>query len=445
LRQNAGSQVWSAKAEAPFFAVRGPQNGRLTRHKLTPCPEIDCVRHLLPPGLVAAAELRAVEVGTGADRALTAQNAIPDEQYVKALAHSTGARFDTLARVDRRVCPASDLELIEATKTGILWLRSEQHRVLVIAPQGRAAQKLVQFLRVEPAVSANICLTTGEHLVRFAERHARPALARKAVFELSSAHPEFSASTDHARSTATPVIGGLAVLAAFGWAPDLMTTIVDVALALVFLGWTLLRAMGIVVTACARQLPSRRSGLISDTELPVYSIIVALYRETAAVAGLIDSFRSLDYPFEKLDILLVLEPDDHDTRDALARLHLGPPFTILVAPTAGPRTKPKALNFALPFARGRYVAVFDAEDRPDSDQLRKALQAFQAGNDRLVCVQARLAIDNADETLLTRGIMAQTPQAHLARRPHLIPDRRRLSGEKDSMCSRCSACSRRAA
>lgn len=120
-----------------------------------------------------------------------------------------------------------------------------------------------------------------------------------------------------------------------------------------------------------------------------------------------------NYPAEKLDIKLVLEPDDPETLATVATLKLAAPFEIIAAPDIGPRTKPKALNTALPFARGSFVAVYDAEDRPEPDQLRLALEAFAAGDGRLACVQARLTIDNTSDSWLTRGIMAQTPQAPL--------------------------------
>jgi cellulose synthase/poly-beta-1,6-N-acetylglucosamine synthase-like glycosyltransferase len=87
------------------------------------------------------------------------------------------------------------------------------------------------------------------------------------------------------------------------------------------------------------------------------------------------------------------------------------PITLVRVPVAGPRTKPKALNVALPFARGTFTAIYDAEDRPEPDQLRQALQAFGAGGNRLACVQAPLCIDNTADSWLARGIMAQTPQA----------------------------------
>lgn len=114
-----------------------------------------------------------------------------------------------------------------------------------------------------------------------------------------------------------------------------------------------------------------------------------------------------DYPKERLDIKLVVERDDVLTRDALGRLNLAAPFDVIVAPSAGPRTKPKALNAALPFVRGQYVVVYDAEDRPEPTQLRIALAAFQNGNNRLACVQARLTIDNTADSWLTRLFTAE--------------------------------------
>ena len=102
----------------------------------------------------------------------------------------------------------------------------------------------------------------------------------------------------------------------------------------------------------------------------------------------------------------VLEADDHETRRALERLELGPPFEIIIAPPIGPRTKPKALNVALPFAQGSFTVVYDAEDLPEHDQLRRALATFEAGDERLACVQASLTIDNTADGWLARMFTA---------------------------------------
>jgi glycosyltransferase XagB len=113
-----------------------------------------------------------------------------------------------------------------------------------------------------------------------------------------------------------------------------------------------------------------------------------------------------DYPPEKLDVKFVLEADDRETQAAIGRLALGPPFEIIIAPPIGPRTKPKALDIALPLARGAYTVVYDAEDKPEPDQLRRAVAAFRRGGHRLACVQASLTIDNSVDNWLTRMFTA---------------------------------------
>jgi glycosyltransferase XagB len=105
-------------------------------------------------------------------------------------------------------------------------------------------------------------------------------------------------------------------------------------------------------------------------------------------------------------VKFVVEADDHDTRRALAQLDLGPPFAIIAAPAFGPRTKPKALNVALAFAHGSFTVVYDAEDVPEPDQLRRALDAFTAADEQLACVQASLTIDNTTDSWLARMFTA---------------------------------------
>jgi cellulose synthase/poly-beta-1,6-N-acetylglucosamine synthase-like glycosyltransferase len=104
---------------------------------------------------------------------------------------------------------------------------------------------------------------------------------------------------------------------------------------------------------------------------------------------------------------LVLEADDRETRARLDAMQLCAPFELVIAPQVSPRTKPKALNAALPSARGAFVAIYDAEDRPEPDQLRRALDAFAAGDGQLACAQARLTIDNTADNWLVRMFTAE--------------------------------------
>jgi len=145
------------------------------------------------------------------------------------------------------------------------------------------------------------------------------------------------------------------------------------------------------------ELPKRR-----DENLPRYTILVPLYRESAVLGTLLDALAALDYPRDKLEILLVVETGDRETHTALRALALPGNARVHVVPRGAPRTKPRALNFGLVFASGEFVTVYDAEDIPEPDQLRRALAAFEAGGERLGCVQARLNIYNPGQNWLTR-------------------------------------------
>ena len=139
-----------------------------------------------------------------------------------------------------------------------------------------------------------------------------------------------------------------------------------------------------------------------ENALPVYSILAPMYRESGSIGQLIAALTQLNYPPEKLDIKLILEEDDLITLEALKNISLPEQFEILRVPPLAPRTKPKALNFALQSARGEFMVIYDAEDIPGANQLRKALAAFRADGPKLACLQARLNYYNAGENWLTR-------------------------------------------
>lgn len=98
----------------------------------------------------------------------------------------------------------------------------------------------------------------------------------------------------------------------------------------------------------------------------------------------------------------MVEADDRETRAALEAAGLPGYAEVVAAPSGEPRTKPRALNVALPLARGEFVTVFDAEDVPDPGQLRLAVSTFRRSEPDVACLQARLAIDNAADGWLTR-------------------------------------------
>jgi glycosyltransferase XagB len=141
---------------------------------------------------------------------------------------------------------------------------------------------------------------------------------------------------------------------------------------------------------------------VADSDLPVYTIMVPAYNEPEVIVALVQALDAMAYPKEKLDIKLLLEADDQKTVIAARWAVTGKHMEIVTVPAADPRTKPKALNYGLQTARGEFVTVYDAEDRPEPLQLRKAALAMQAAPAELGCLQARLSYFNPNQNLITR-------------------------------------------
>ncbi len=140
---------------------------------------------------------------------------------------------------------------------------------------------------------------------------------------------------------------------------------------------------------------------------PVFTVLCPLYRETAVLPQLVDAMTALDYPAESLQVLLLLEEDDVDTIRYVRQLELPDIFEVVVVPDGQPKTKPKACNHGLSIARGAYVVIFDAEDIPEPDQLKKAAGAFAGLSRKVACLQAPLNFYNPRQNVLTRLFTAE--------------------------------------
>lgn len=222
--------------------------------------------------------------------------------------------------------------------------------------------------------------------------------ADEAARGLSRRMPALSAH-NHAFPTLVALLAGLA-LAAIIAAPLARLPLIGmlpVAMSPACLVLAGLRIAGAVVPE--RHAPRNR---LPGAVLPAASVIVALYREAAVVPQLLKALQAIDYPPDRLEIRLAIEADDTATRAALETADLDPRFAIVVVPPGEPRTKPRALNYALRFCTGDIVAVHDAEDRPHPRQLRTAAESFAATPPDLACLQAPLNWYNRDECWLTR-------------------------------------------
>jgi len=255
-------------------SVPRPRDRPLATAQPSACPEIDCVRDLLPSRVVAAAERRARAIGLGADRVLICADAMTEDAYLTVLAASLGTSYEPLERISRADCPLDDDQLVQAAAAGLLPVCEAGEIVWIIAPRCLTARRLAS--QSQPAWLQTFRLTSSERLLRFVARHTQKALGRRAADGLRRSRPLFSNA---------PRRHGAKRIAALGFVPLAVTILsllsapaieaLATLLCSVFLGAAGLRLLSV---AFARQTP-RSSTRNADRELPIYTIICALYRE----------------------------------------------------------------------------------------------------------------------------------------------------------------------
>ncbi len=394
---DAGQTIFHYERAAPQFP--GPQGeedavAALLRDVALPSDIAFLIGRTIPIDALYDAGRLAREQAVFAAAILIERGLLTAEEYYRALADELGVPFLTLNELKPEPRLALKLTRADLPRLSVLALDGGRGGLeLAMAPGPASVAEVLRRTKIDPRIRARLSITTPENL--------RCAVAiHGAVHGLEAARPDFSA----ARLRPGPGLAGALRVAT----PVLILSVCAVFEPRILMGLAaVLFIIGSVARFCAGlydgvEHPLRRGRSPCEAAWPSYTVLIPLYREAAVVEDLIAAMQRLDYPAELLDIKLVVEEDDRETRDALARHMPGAPFEIVVVPTGGPRTKPKALSYAMRFARGELVTVFDAEDRPDPDQLRKCARLFAAGPSSLGCVQARLAVDHAEETFFTR-------------------------------------------
>lgn len=231
-------------------------------------------------------------------------------------------------------------------------------------------------------------------------------VADRAANTLFERSPELSGRVVFSRGQ--KIGGGILALTvitlALFWPWPVITGLVAV-ISVIFLAGTVFKFLVAMQGArydVVERITSAEVARLDDKDLPVYTVLVPVFREANIVAQLIDNLGDLDYPVDKLEVLILIEEEDHETRAAIESASPPAHFHVVTVPRGHPQTKPRACNVGLSLATGDYLVIYDAEDTPDPDQLKKALIAFERGGDETVCVQAALNYFNAGENALTR-------------------------------------------
>lgn len=350
-------------------------------------------------------------------------------QRIAQLAQKNGTRFGTELRVSGlcdeeeifaqvaaclglaygdRVDPArllirdNQIELLLTAKRqrAVLHQELDQPPIQLIADDALLLEAMQARLKQSPDMAKRLRVVSRRNLRQALIMRGANPLAIKARDRLSQDHPDFTARRVLNRWQAIVLGATIFMTPIFVFfSPEIGMLLAHIIFSLFFLACVWLRF------SAAREAYSPALPRLQDSigaELPTYSVLVALYREAEIIPELLASLGRLEWPTSKLDLKLVCEADDKETLAAIRRETLAPNVEILHVPNIGPRTKPKALTYALSVSSGDVVAIYDAEDRPHPKQLLEAWQRFSREGDDLGCVQAPLIITNGRRRLLAR-------------------------------------------
>ncbi len=343
--------------------------------------------------------------GSDVTAALLAGGGVSDTVYFCSLARHLALPFvQGWPELDRGQDAARALQTGRVRLADDGWL---------LAPTAEALRVLLAARRLGLPLPATIAIATPAHLAALVGRRLPVQIAHRVGSALAEAAPHLSA-----RDALRGLNGAACCLVATLCLAGLASGVRPVAdlFGLVFFAALVFRLLVSAAGWQGREGNVRAHGrsepALPDERLPLYSVLVPLRDEAAVVPGLVAALAALDYPRAKLDIVFLVEADDGSTRLALLAAGVAPHMRVFTVPAGAPRTKPRALNAGLLLARGTLLTVYDAEDRPDRDQLRRAAARFALAPDDLVCLQARLTVSNGGgASLLPHGIMEHLPQA----------------------------------
>ncbi|MCW0417226.1 hypothetical protein NB689_002980 [Xanthomonas sacchari] len=335
---------------------------------------------------------------------MLAQRGVAPLRFYTVLAQHFGLNFANLLKQPIDPALFQPERLADYAQRLVLpWREEDGQLVLAVADPG---PETFAWARATYGEQVRFVGTSKFDIVWSLQQHADAQLTHDALNLLAEHAPEHSARQVITRAQSVFLVALTVVLAAALALWPLVTLIaLNTLIAVAFLatfGLKLVLAWRGARRRIDIKVSDEEVAALGDEDLPVYTVLVPMYKEPDVLPILANALRRLDYPTSKLDVKLVLEADDTETIEAAKALGLEAFFEIIRVPPSQPKTKPKACNYALRFARGQMLTIYDAEDKPEPDQLKRVVAAFRKSPADVACIQARLNYYNADENWLTR-------------------------------------------
>lgn len=338
---------------------------------------------------------RAGNCGTSFQAELLASGTIAEADFYRALAQELGVAFEPAPDPARLVLRQKDglmLLRVGARRMAAAMLDGHRELVHLMAPDAQDWVRLQRLCTQRPDLRRRIRITAPSALRQAIIARSREVLSRLALTSLYEKYPHYSARYVLSSHQAFALgLFAIIVPTATLLSPRGAWTSLHIFLSIFFFVCAALRAAAALWRPPTR---TRLPAITASRDLPVYSVLVALYKEVDVVPQLLVGLSQLRWPASKLEIKLICEEDDPETISAIKAHPLGSRVEVVIVPNTLPRTKPKALSYALPLTSGEFIVLYDAEDRPHPMQLLEAWERFRHSGPDLACLQAPLHISN---------------------------------------------------
>jgi cellulose synthase/poly-beta-1,6-N-acetylglucosamine synthase-like glycosyltransferase len=342
--------------------------------------------------------------GTPLGKVLLSQGFVRSFHFYQALALQLGKRFVDLTKDPPHEWLLRKEDMAEYQRLLVMPWREENGQVWLVTC--RHGTDVDEFGARRYGDQFEVGITSQFDLLWTMQKQFSGEMTQAALSSLADSSPEFSARLVFTqRQIFTMFVVLSAIIAGLFVAPTGTIIALNAFIALFYLltfGLRTLLSWHGSAQAAEYKITQAEIRALKDSELPPYTVLVPMYKEPEVLPILASALRKLNYPRAKLDIKLLLEEGDVETIEAAKKLQLESIFEIVRIPPSQPQTKPKACNYGLHFAHGELVTIFDAEDKPEPDQLKKVVVAFRKAPPNVACIQARLNYYNREENWLTR-------------------------------------------
>jgi glycosyltransferase XagB len=276
----------------------------------------------------------------------------------------------------------------------------KQGNIVYIATT-KVTNELFLHLKKRYSCGFRVVIATSRGIVSTIQRNFSDLITKKVKTELKNSYPQYSARTLLKLNQKVIVFCCISILLISIFVlPSLFLNLLLVGINIVFIVNMVFKFFIFFSSLGEDKYPSYKK--IKESTLPTYTILLPLYAESSSIPGLLSNIKKLNYPKEKLDVIIIVEQFDKQTIRFLNRQNKENFFRIICVPRSYPKTKPKACSYALKFARSStYLTIYDAEDRPDPDQLLKAVSLFRQSPEKVVCLQACLNYYNRKDNMLS--------------------------------------------